>query len=59
MVRPVRRLRQTADQDLLAAPESDGAASIKKCRLARSKIEELPGLRIWTDSFNNVFQILK
>jgi hypothetical protein len=25
----------------------------------RVDIEELPGLRIWTDSFNNLFQILK
>ena len=38
------------DADLLKRPDlSRGQAAI----------EELPGLRIWTDSFNNLFQILK
>ena len=25
----------------------------------RGKIENIPGLRVWTDDFNNLFQILK
>ena len=38
------------DADLLKRPEVSRG---------QEAIEELPGLRIWTDSFNNLFQILK
>ena len=40
---------------------SRDAELLKRPDVARGQaaIEELPGLRIWTDSFNNLFQILK
>ncbi len=40
---------------------SRDAALLKRPEVARGEaaVEELPGLRIWTDSFNNLFQILK
>jgi SAM-dependent methyltransferase len=40
---------------------SRDAELLKRPEVARGQadIEELPGLRIWTDSFNNLFQILK
>jgi hypothetical protein len=40
---------------------SRDAALLKRPEMVRGQadIEELPGLRIWTDSFNNLFQILK
>ena len=40
---------------------SRDAALLKRPEMARGQadIEEMPGLRIWTDSFNNLFQILK
>jgi SAM-dependent methyltransferase len=40
---------------------SRDAALLKRPEMTRGQadIEELPGLRIWTDSFNNLFQILK
>ena len=40
---------------------SRDATLLKRPEVARGEaaIEDLPGLRIWTDSFNNLFQILK
>jgi spermidine synthase len=37
------------------------AALLKRPEIARltSEIEDIPGLRVWTDDFNNLFQILK
>ncbi len=40
----------TRDNGLLARPEIAKFAS---------EIEDIPGLRVWTDDFNNLFQILK
>ncbi len=40
---------------------SRDAELLKRPEVARGQadIEDLPGLRVWTDSFNNLFQILK
>ena len=55
LVKALRRSPRV--REVLAAPGNAGIALEARCLPAR--IDDIPGLRPWTDDYNNLFQILK
>jgi hypothetical protein len=48
-----------AKTDWVLVSRSEQALAHARIAGAKSEIGEIPGLRLWTDSFNNLFKILK
>ena len=48
-----------AKTDWVLVSRSEKALTHARIAGAKEPIGEIPGLRLWTDSFNNLFKILK